>query len=206
MRSREPTAASRRGGSAWSRRVALLALLLAAGAFAWTTTHSSFTATTKNTSSSVTAGSVSLSDDDGGSALFGVSGLTAGSSGTKCIVVTYGGSLAALVHVYATGYTQTSGLARFLDLTITQGSGSSFAGSGPTTCSGFTPGTTIYTGTLDSFATAAASYASGVGTWAPTAAGQTITYRFTYTLDPRTPNAVASGTAAASFTWEAHNS
>ena len=184
----------------------LAALVCCCALFAWQSTLASFTGTTKNSANATTAGSVVVTDDDGGLALFGVTGLTAGATGTKCIVVTYGGSLTSAVRVYATGYAQTSGLGRFVDLTIKEGSGSSFAGSGPTSCSGFTPSATIYTGTLDAFAAAATSYTTGVGTWAPTGSGQTKTYQLTYLLDPRAPNTVAAGTASLGFTWEARNS
>src|SRR3712207_7319239 len=50
----------------------------------------------------------SLSDDDSGSAMFTATGLKPGSTGTKCIQVTYGGSLAAAVKLYVSSSTPRS--------------------------------------------------------------------------------------------------
>ncbi|MBT0770963.1 hypothetical protein KIH74_18640 [Kineosporia sp. J2-2] len=164
----------------------------------WRTTGAMFGDTTTN-SSSWSAGSVTVTDDDAGSALFdstrdGV--LTGGQTLTRCILVTYTGSVTSGTRIRL--YADASGtLAGQLDLTVDEGTGGS---SGD--CSGFSPTTPgLYTGTLASFATAASSFASGVGSWEPSATPDSRTYRFTASVRNTVAarNAVASGT----FTWEA---
>jgi len=150
-------------------------------------------------------GTVSLSDDDS-SALFSVSTLLPGDSGVKCIVVTYGGDLPAAVKLYAASYTTTRALGAYLNFTVDEGDGSSFSGSGPSSCPGFAISATLYNGTVDDFATTRTGYGSGVGSFAPTLAGQTRAFRFTYTLDATAPDGTQSGTASVGFTWEAANS
>ena len=46
------------------------------------------------------------------------------------------------------------------------------------------------------------AFASGVGTFAPSTNTDTKVYRFTYTLDAATPDAMQSATCAATFQWE----
>ena len=65
------------------------------------------------------------------------------------------------------------------------------------------PSSTIYTGTLASFANAASDFSTGVGNWSPGAAGQTTVYRFTYTLQD--DNNAQGLNGELGFTWEAQN-
>jgi hypothetical protein len=126
-------------------------------------------------------------------------------TGTKCIVVTSSGTLASTVKLYQTGYATTNALGTYLNMVIDEGTGGTFSTSGPTSCTGFSLGSNIYTGTLAAFA-AKTSFANGVGTWAPAAGTVTKTYRIAYTLDTATPNTSQGGTASLGFTWEAQNS
>jgi hypothetical protein len=97
-------------------------------------------------------------------------------------------------------------LSSYINLSVTQGTGSSFAGN----CTGFTPlatGSSVYSGTLANFATTSTGYSNGVGSWTPTgAASETRTFKITYTVDSAAPNSTQGGTAAVGFTWEAQNS
>ncbi len=175
---------------------AVVAGLVVNGLMLWTATSAAFTASTTNPTNNWNAGSVALSDDDGGStALFTASGLVPGSTGSRCITVTYGGDVTAPVKLFVSASSGTLG--PYVNLTVEEGSGASFA-----SCTGFS-GSSIYSGTLSNFASTASAYGSGVGTWAPNASGQTRTYKFTYTLDASTPSSMQSTTASASFTWEA---
>jgi hypothetical protein len=150
-----------------------------------------------------TTGTVSLTDDDSGAAVFSVANLMLGDKGVKCIVITYGGTLAAAVKLYATGYTSSRALGAYLELTVEEGSGSSFVGSGPASCPGFVASSTIYHGTVDDFATTSTSYGTGVGSFAPTGAAQTRVFRFSYTLEAVAPNGTQSGVVGLGFTWAA---
>lgn len=177
--------------------LALLVGLLGSGALVWQGTAAVFTATTTNGSNSWTAGSISLSDDDGGSsALFTATGLVPADTDSNCITVTYTGSLPTAVKLYASASADASSLAQHIDLVINQGTGGGFG-----SCGGFTPGQEIFNGTLAAF-TAKTDYANGVGTWAPSANGSQV-YRITYTLNAATPSNKQGATTTATFTWEA---
>jgi hypothetical protein len=204
------------GGSAMRRRTSYLVLLrylavpagvVGSALMVLQTSNAAFVATTANPTSNWTAGSVALVDDDTNTALFTATALKPGSTGTKCIVVSYNGTVASAVKMYGTSYAQTNALGANLDLVIDEGTGSAtFAGSGPTSCTGFTLGANIYTGTVDGFATTKTAFASGVGSFAPTGSGQAKIFRVQYTLKAAAPNTVQSGTAAMGFTWEAQSS
>jgi len=177
--------------------------LLVAMSTLWGGAAAAFSALTSNPTNNWTTGVVSLSDDDLGGALFTAPNLLPGDSGVRCIVVTYGGSVPGAVKLYAAGYTTTLALGSSLDLTIEEGSGSTFAGSGPSSCTGFTASGTLYTGTVAGFAAASTGYGTGVGSFAPTGTGQTRVFRFSYTLSLLAPTSTQSGTAGVGFTWEA---
>jgi predicted ribosomally synthesized peptide with SipW-like signal peptide len=161
--------------------------------------NAAFTDTT-STTGSFSAGQVELVDDDAGSATFTVTDMVPGPGSTveECITTTYQGTTPdpGAVHLYSGGLVDT-GLAPHLDVTVEEGTGGSSA-----SCAGFTPGGTIYSGTLSGFDTAHTSYGTGVGTWNPASTPESTTYRFTATLGSDTPNAAQSTTAAATFVWE----
>ena len=179
--------------------------LVGSAALVWHASYSAFTATTSNPTNNWAAGTVALSDDDANTAMFTASNLKPGSTGTKCIAVTSTGSLPSAVKLYGTTFSQTKALAANINITVEEGNGGS-----STSCAGFTPlvtGGTVYSGTLDGFATTKTNYSSGVGSWAPTgSASETRSYRFIYTLSTSTPDSAQGGTAALGFTWEAQNS
>lgn len=180
------------------------AIIAAAGSLALisglisTSSTAAFTGSTTNPGNAWTAGSVSISDSASGTAMFTQSGLVPGDTGSRCLVVTYGGDVAADVRLSAS-VTGGTGLDGYLDLVVDAGTGSA------ADCSDFAvsaPG--LFTGTLATMATANAGFATGVDTWAPTGVGQTRTYRFTWTLQD--DNNAQGLTTQAGFTWEARNS
>jgi hypothetical protein len=181
--------------------VAVVAGVALAATMVLRTTDALFTATTDNPSNSWTTGTVVLSDDDGGTALFssGTDGtLTGGQVLTRCIVVRYDGSTTTPVSVRLYG-SATGALAPYLNLTIDQGAG----GGGSGSCTGFAVSSAgFFNGTLDSFTTATAGgYNNGVGPWTPATTGSTVSYRFTITVQG---SAAAQGkSASGTFTWEA---
>jgi len=186
-------------------RVIVPTVILVAGLLLWGGADAVFSRVTATPTNNWSSGTVSLSDDDLGAAVFAVSSLVPASTGVKCIVVSYGGSVTAAVKLYVTGYSSSRALGAYLNLTVEEGSGSTFAGSGPASCPGFTPTGTIYAGTVDHFATTSTAYASGVGAFAPTGAGQNRVFRFSYTLDATAPEGTQSGVASVGFTWEANS-
>ena len=186
------------------KRIALLAsipvALVASGAMVWQASYSAFTAKDTTPTNNWTAGTVALADDSVGAAMFTATNLKPGSTAQKCIVVTSSGSLASAVKLYGASYTTTNALGSNINLAIDEGTGGTFAGG----CTGFT-GTSIFSGTMAAFS-AKTSYATGVGTWAPTGtATETKVYRITYTVSSSTPDTAQGGTAAIAFTWETQN-
>lgn len=91
-----------------SRKILLSALLLlsltSAGAFG---TWAAFSATTTNPGNSFDSGTVTISDNDSGSAMFAVTGVRPGSTGSTCMKVLYTGSLAATIKVYTGNVSNT---------------------------------------------------------------------------------------------------
>jgi hypothetical protein len=172
------------------------ALLLATG-LVWHTAYATFTDSTPTFPTTWSTGTVAITDDDAGVALFSASGLKPGAAATKCLTVTSTGSVPALVKLYAAGRSTTKSLTSYVNLAIQTGTG---AGS---TCAAFTPSGTVYTGTLAAFPT---SYGAGVLPWTTTGtSGETRTYQITWSLSASAPTSTQSGTAAVAFTWEAQN-
>lgn len=169
---------------------------LLSGALIWQASYAAFTATTANTGNSWQAGSVTLTDNDSGSAMFSASGLVPGSTGARCLEVTYGGNVAVDVRMYA-AYGAASDLADNLDLVVEQGTATA------NDCTGWTSAATLYSGQADGFVAAHANWTSGADTWAPSAPAIRW-YRIAYTLQDESE---AQGDALdLAFTWEAQSS
>jgi len=192
-----------------ARRVVRLALVLGVlGLVAGGGSYAAFSSSTANPGNSFAAGNVALSDNDAGAALLSLTGAGPGDSTTRCITVTYDGSLPATVRLDGS---VSGALASHLELTVTRGTEAapSFG-----SCSGFTADSSdyvgagsgvVYSGTLASYPS---SYASGIvdpvpGSPATWTTSEAHTYRFTVSLndDP----AAQGESATASFTWEARN-
>ena len=181
------------------RLIAPIATFLVVGLTVVGATRAAFSDTTENATNTFEAGTVAISDNDTGSAMFNMSAMKPGSSSTNCIVVTYDGTITpADVTLYvASGDLTGTNLDDYLTLTINEGSGGTFGD-----CTGFS-GSQIYTGTMDSFASTYTDFASGAGTWSPSATSETKTYQFVVTLQDN--NAAQGLTATITFTWEAQN-
>ena len=190
-----------------SRKFLLSALVVAVlGSIAAFGVFAAFSQTTVNSGNSFAAGTVTIGDNDAGSALYNVSNRKPGDSVTSCIRVTYSGTLTSDVRVYTAD--PIGAIGPYVNLTID--AGSQPAATFPD-CSGFTPdsGGPVFNGTLAGFSAAHNSYANGLvdypGTvatsWTP---GDVVVYRFTVSLqDNNSAAGLASGSHA--FTWEARN-
>jgi hypothetical protein len=178
---------------------AAVAGLALVSALVFQTSSAAFSGTTASTGNSFTAGTVSLADDDSGTAMFSLGSLKPGDSSTKCIELNYTGSLASTIKLYGAIGGGTS-LGQYLTVTITSGTPGTFAD-----CSTFT-GTQLYTGTLANFASTYANWSNGLAdaNFAPDSSGDTRAYKFVVTLQD---NNSAQGLTATStsFTWEAQN-
>jgi hypothetical protein len=185
--------------------IALVVGMLVSALTAWDASQSAFSATTQNGGNSWSTGSVQLTDNDGGStAMFSASGLTPSSAQVdECIEVTYNGSASAsAVKIYGLS-TMTTGLAPYVNLTITKGT------AGSTTfdnCTGFTADTTnpySYSGTLATFDGACYdSWAHGCDVHWAAAPGESRWFKFSTTIASDN-NAQGLTLSSVPFTWEA---
>jgi len=167
----------------------VVALIIAVGH----ATYAAYVATTSNGGSSYAAGSVSVSDSDGGAA-YSFPSLAFGQTKTWCTTVTFGGSLTSDVRMVATAGGTIPGS---IDVTVDVGTG------GDAACAGFALSSNLYTGTLAGLAAAAPNWASGLGGFTGATNGDTRTYRFTASLnDPAAPD---GSTATSTITWEARS-
>jgi predicted ribosomally synthesized peptide with SipW-like signal peptide len=184
--------------------VALLGVVAAIG------TWSAFSSTTENPGNTFSAGSVSLTDNDSGTAMFTMTNMVPGSTEAGCIKVIYTGTLTSNVSLYGT--TTGTGLDPFLNLKITRGTYSSDPGFD--SCTNFSADATnyiaagagvIFNGTLqgypDSFAAGLVDPTSGSPeAWTNP---ENHVYKFEITLQD---NNLAQGlNATQAFTWEARN-
>ncbi len=200
------------GISSWARMAAVAAAILAVTALVVSRSESAFSSTTGNSGNNLSTGSVVLSDNDSGGALFNVSGLIPGQATTRCIEVTYSGSMAPsgavrLYGAYVDGpdanTTVDSALADYLDLKIELGNSG-------VVCSGTFAGSTLFdsttptasAGIMTAFTSTYNNWASGLSTtWSPPAnSNQSRAFRITATV--RDDNAAQARTAEPSLTWE----
>jgi predicted ribosomally synthesized peptide with SipW-like signal peptide len=182
----------------------IVACIAGAGVF------SAFSSQTDNTGNVITAGTVALEDNDGGSALYAITNAKPGETKTSCIKVTYKGSLPSTVKLFIPTTTPIGELGQYVNLKVEAGTQTT---STFPTCEGFTAYSTagtVYEGTLSAFATEHSSFTNGVSTF-PT--GQTkwetnnaVVYRFTATLSATAPEtAQGKTTGTHTFRWEAQN-
>lgn len=204
MRVHSPSTRTRRVLSAVAIPVAVL---LAAG-MVWTASYAAFTDETRNSGNSWAAGTVTLTDDDGGSARFTVTGMVPGDTQTKCIKVTSNASVPSTVKMYNLNAVNTgSGLADYVMMKVEQGTGGDFS-----SCTGFTADSTIVaTQSLSSMNSTYHDWASAAGAWAVAGTGsESMTYRFTWTLDTTglseaQINALQGTHTGVDFEWEIQN-
>ena len=215
-----------RTGSAAMRTLLAAAVpvgLVLSAAVVWQSTAAAFTASTDNAGNTWQAGSVVLTDSDGGSALFDStrdSALQPGSTRPRCIRVDYTGSLPATVKLYVT--TPTSGatsLDGYLVMSIERGQdvapGTTVA---PDCSTGFTPTSTPtflfntasaanagadQTRTMSALKAANYDYTTGLLVGSPVPQNTGLTFRVTYSV--KDDNNAQSTQSRAAFTWEARN-
>lgn len=196
----------RRGGRPRAVWLAAPLALIASAGLVYQASTAAFVATTSNPGNTFSSGQVVLTDDRAGTAMFTTAGegkLVPGSTGYKCIDVTYSGDVAAQVRLHA-AYGATSALAPYLQLTVDQVS-TAVACSATGNLTGDSALFGTPTGTAQGLVTGHGSYATGLGTWAPTGtAGETRRYRIAYTLAD--DNAAQDKQVELELTWEARTS
>ncbi len=180
-----------------ARLGAVLAAFLLISFLLLTGSRAAFSATTSNPSSSVTAGAVTLADNDSGTALFNsIGGLTPLVDVDRCIDVTYTGAVDPSAVVMYMASPPTGLLGSYLNLTIDVGDDTADPYGD---CTSFVSSSTLYSGTLGGFRTAHSSYANGLATWDPSGTStKTVRVRLTLQDD----NDAQGLSAGFGFTWE----
>ena len=196
----------RRFQAVWLMAILVLLLVLVSNAGV---TWSAFSNTTANPGNAAAAGSVVLTDNDGGNAMLALSSAMPNDTDTSCIKVTYSGTVSASVRLFGT---ISGALAPYLTLKVTRGTDSAPSWD---SCTNFTADATDYSGlgagvlfdgNLSDFpasfpvALADPSSTTAVETWT---SAEAHSYKFQVTLQN---NVAAQGlSGSAGFTWEAHN-
>jgi hypothetical protein len=153
--------------------------VLLAGLMVWQGSNAAFSSDTRNVGNSWETGSVALTDDDGGTAMFQVQDLTPGDSGEKCIVVTASSSVPGVVKTYVADLA-ADGLEPYIKLTIQEGTGGAFDD-----CTGFAPIWTYPSEALSALFTDHSDYSTGLLPWATAGvpSGESMSYRFSWVFD-----------------------
>jgi hypothetical protein len=142
--------------------------------------------------------------------MFNVSNAKPGDAVSKCIKVTYTGTLDSTVKLYTASTIGTLG--PYINVTITPGTqGGAATFPDCTSGDGFVAdaGSAIYTGTLASIASTHNNFANGLAdnpgaTATKWVANDNVVYRVTYTLQDNN-SAAGLTTGSHAFTWEAQN-
>jgi hypothetical protein len=169
---------------------------------------SAFSSQTDNPGNEVAAGTVTLADNDAGSAAYNIQNAKPGDTDQACINVTYTGSLAATVKLYTTA-TSVADLGPHVDLEITPGTQVTPS----LNCSGFVPDATgaIFNGTLASFQSSHNAFSNGLADNPGAVAtkwieNDSVVYRVKATLDAGAPDSAQGDTTGVhTIRWEAQN-
>jgi hypothetical protein len=202
------------------RVVAPVAGLLAAGLLVWQGSYAAFSATTNNTADAWSTGNLVLTNNGGTATFAGTTtalfagttlgqpenNIKIGATGTKCITVQSGGSLAGNVKLYRGAVTgaNSAALAPQISLTI-DAAPVAAATNVLANCTGF-PATGITNlGTNAQLSTYPSTFAAATPV-AVAAGTQRVAYRITWTLattgSNAGDNALQGSTAQADLTWE----
>lgn len=182
-----PVQSTRRRNTILVAAAALTALALVVFMIA-SVTRAAWTDTTDNTGNSWDTGSVSLTDDDLGVAMFTTTNMVPGDVVENDIIVTNESTVPLDVKLYGANLVNADGLAEHLNLKIgtTLGAGD------------------VYTGTLAAFIVAHSNYATGtpVINLGTELIDESKTYYFWVELDAATPSTLQASTAGIDFVWE----
>lgn len=208
---------------------AVVVSVVAAGTLVWNVAYAAFSSSTTNAGNAWASGTVAVSNDHSGSAVFsaadvkpdtGTSALappgtgalvasTTSAGGSACFKVTYSGSVAANVHLYAT-VTNTGtdgGLGQFLLLDIDTGTDS--APGTDTNCATYTSSSYLYgsAGNTNAFVNGLpTTYAAGLAGWNGATGGTSKWYRVSWLLPANVANTAQAEQVQVDLVWEAQGS
>lgn len=179
--------------------ITIVVALLTVGLLTIQGSQAAFSATTDNGSNTFAAGTVVLADDDDEAVMFEMTGMVPGTTATRCINVTYTGTVTSDVKLYGT--VAGNGLADHLTTVIDVGT--SAVGGSTFDCTGFTRSSNLHTDTLTAFGSTNRDYGTGLAGFNGATNPSTRSYRVQVTLADS--NAAQGLTASATLTWEARN-
>jgi predicted ribosomally synthesized peptide with SipW-like signal peptide len=178
-----------------------LVVLGVVGAIATAGAFSAFSSQTENPGNQITAGTVSIEDNDSDGALYNISAAVPNDPQENCIEVKYTGSLPANVKMYrAPG--ALGGLGTYANIKVEYGTQAtpSFP-----SCTGFSSVGTLYDSDLPGIATTyAGGYAATPGVDGDWDQDETLVYRVTVSIDDDS-NAEGLSTGAHTLRWESQN-
>ncbi|CCH32211.1 hypothetical protein ABZ816_34385 [Actinosynnema sp. NPDC047251] len=169
--------------------------ILLSGVLVLVASQAAFSAQTSTGSNSWSTGTIDLTNDHEGRAVFAVDKLAPNTTDSKDVVVTYTGDYASDIRMFATSPVEPTGsLARNITLTIQRGTGSGAS---------FTPDQNAqWAGTLADF-DAIGSYANGVlGYQTPGSGAKTFRIGYTFAPTGDTTDLMGKNTGV-TFTWAA---
>jgi hypothetical protein len=191
--------ARRSGTGRLFRSLVVVALL---GTVGFVGTRAAISDTTDNPGNEFNAGTIDLVDNDAGTYMYQVDNAQPGDSVSRCIRVSYTGTLDSTVKLFMT--TPIDTLGPYVDMSVDVGTQAS---SSFPDCTGFSSTANLYTGTLSGFQTTHPDVASGLA-YSPNGAspwtdGDSVVYRVTLTLQNsvRSPGEDFSGMHT--YSWEA---
>ena len=207
---------------------ALAVAMLGAGALVWNASYAAFSDTTTNPGNSWATGSVSITNDQSSSAVFSVTGVkpdsasstlnppgtgaftasSASSGGSACIKVTYSGTTAANIKLYASvnNIGADGGLGQYLLFDVDTGTDT--APGTDVSCATYTSvgylhgsasNTNVFVNSLPS------TYGTGLAGWNGVTGPVSKWYRFSWLLPANVASAAQSETVQVTLTWEAQN-
>jgi hypothetical protein len=179
--------------------------VVAAAAMISQSSYGAFSATTRNSGNNWRTGSVSLTDDDTGSARFNVTNMVPEQTETKCIKVTSFASVPGTVKFYLLNAVRSpQHLEDHIMFNVRAGDGGGFG-----SCVGFVSSETVGDGTLALGMDYSTSYASGAGSWvtAGISSGESKTYEITWkfessTLTQQELDALQGASTGVDVQWE----
>jgi hypothetical protein len=184
-------------------KVLLSVLIVAVGcSFAGFGVFAAFSGTTTNPNNTFAAGTVTLTDNDGGAALYpNTSSAQPGVDYDRCIRVTYTGSLDSTVRLYTSPISADGSK---VNIQVDKSATGSQAD-----CSDFGAATSVYAPTtLSAFGTSHSSYANGLavnpGSATNWVQNDAVTFRFRLSI-PDLPANEGLSISAFTLTWEAQN-
>jgi hypothetical protein len=151
--------------------------VLLAGLMVWQGSQAAFTAETFNAGNNWNTGSVLLTNDGTGSAMFTLQDLVPMQTGSHCINVTATSNVAGTIRTYFPNGV-ANGLENNLTMKVEQGTGASYAD-----CTNFVSASTFAATPLATMFSAHDLFSNGILEWNKGTGVETQSYKFTWTFD-----------------------